>query len=85
MWFWAELAKIFLDIAREQGAFVALTVIIFIFFGWLLVWLIKYILKSKEVEIDRIAEERDKLQDILFRHRVSTREEIKKEKEDHKP
>ena len=72
MFFYKEMGQIFLEIAREQGSFVALAIIMLFFCWMLIVWLIKIVLKQKHAEIHRLVKERNKLQNIILRDRLST-------------
>jgi cell division protein FtsB len=69
------LTDVFLKIAEQHGPFVALTVIMLIFFGALTYWLIRQVIKSKNAEIDRLVKERNKLQEIILRKRLTTKNE----------
>jgi len=69
------LTDVFLKIAEQHGPFVALTVFVLVFFGTLIYWLMRQVIKSKNAEIDRLVKERNKLQDIILRKRLSTKNE----------
>ena len=62
----------FLKIAKLYGPFVAYAVIItFVFIGGGF-WLIKEIIRGKNGEIERLVEERNKLQNISLKKRISS-------------
>jgi hypothetical protein len=67
----------FLKVAKEHGPFAALAVIMLAFFGRLAYWLIREVIKTKDAEIERLVEERNKLQDVISRERLSTRKKKK--------
>lgn len=69
----AGFADAFSELAKEHGLFAALAVIMLAFFGRLTYWLIREVIKSKNAEIERLVEERNKLQDIILDKRMSTK------------
>ena len=62
----------FLRIAKIHGPFVAFAVIIVFVQILIMVWLIKQTIISRDEEIERLVKERNKLQDIILKNRLST-------------
>lgn len=71
--FFKELSQIFLEIAKEHGQFVALAVTMLFFAWFLIVWLIRIVIRQKHAEIERLVKERNKLQDMILKKRLSTK------------
>ncbi len=79
-----QLPQIFIDVAKEHGEFIGLSVVVLLFFGWLTVSLIRKIIKTKNDEIERLVAIRDRLLDEVLDKRVSSQPtplEIKENKE----
>jgi len=74
----AQIVDAFLKLAKEHGAFTAFF-ITGIFAHYLFIyWLIRQIIKSKDKEIERLVDSRNKLQDNLLEgDRLSTRKKKK--------
>lgn len=51
---------------HEQGAYASFAIVMAAGFGWLAVWCIKLLVSGKQAEIDRIALDRDKFQNLLL-------------------
>ncbi len=67
-----DLIDGFLRIAKIHGPFVAFAVIIVFVQILLMVWLIKQTITSRDQEIERLVKERDKLQTVILKNRLST-------------
>ena len=68
-----EVIDGFLKVSQEYGLFTALVVFLIIAHYWIIYWLIKQIVKSKNEEIERLVESRNELQKILLKKlRLST-------------
>jgi len=66
------IVKTFIQIADKHGAYVALTVCQFAFFGSLIVYLLLKLVGAHEKEIKRLVEERNKLQDMVLNKRLTS-------------
>lgn len=66
------LVDCFLEIAKIYGPFVAFSVIIVFVFILIICWLIKETIRPRDKEIGRLVEERDKLQEIILKRRLSS-------------
>jgi hypothetical protein len=53
---------------HEQGAYASFAIVMATGFGWLSVWCIRQLIKGKQAEIDRIAVDRDKFQQLFIDH-----------------
>jgi hypothetical protein len=51
---------------EQQGSYASFAIILAGGFGWLTVWCIKQLINSKQAEIDRIAANRDKFQQLVI-------------------
>ena len=67
-----ELPKIFLNVAKEHGPFIGITIIFFVFLGSLVIYLIRTTIRTYKDEINRLAGERNKLLDYLLVERKSS-------------
>lgn len=77
-----ELSKIFLEIAKEYGAFIGLAVMVIVFFSFLIVYLMRTTIKTFKDEVKRLAEERNRLLDHLLNSRISSLDNPNQHKED---
>jgi hypothetical protein len=51
---------------HEQGAYASFAIVMAAGFGWMSVWCIRLLIAGKQGEIDRIAEQRDKFQQLFL-------------------
>jgi cbb3-type cytochrome oxidase subunit 3 len=70
-----SLVDVFLEVAKEHGAFVALTIIVLLVSWGTVYWALRQVIKSKNAEIERLVQDRNKLQDIILNRRLSTKKE----------
>lgn len=68
------------NIIDKHGIFAGYSFIVFLFMSGIIIWLIWYILKSKDKEIERIVTERNKFIDIVLKNRISSKEFLPKSK-----
>lgn len=70
----------FLKIAKIHGPFVAFAVIIVFSLMLIVIWLIKEAIRPREEEIERLVGERDKLQDIILKRRLTSQKKQRRKK-----
>lgn len=70
----------FLRIAKIHGPFVAFAVIIVFVLILIMIWLIKQTIIPRDEEIERLVEERDKLQEIILKRRLSSQKKQRRRK-----
>jgi len=64
----------FIDFAKNFGLFETLLIALLVAHYAIIYWLMKQIIKSKDKEIDRLVESRNKLQKVILKHtRLSTK------------
>ena len=51
---------------RQQGTYASFAIVMTVGFGWLAVWSIRQLIQGKQGEIDRIASDRDKFQQLVI-------------------
>lgn len=74
---WTEKAwdfawKVLAGVWEEYGLFAALLIIFFMYHVWFTQRLWRARLGDKDKEIDRLVEERNRLQDVILKRRLST-------------
>ncbi len=61
-----QIIKGIFDFLDKQGAYASFAIVMAVGFGWLAVWCIRQLVDGKQAEIDRIANERDKFQQLVI-------------------
>jgi hypothetical protein len=61
------------EFLRQQGAYASFAIVLTAGFGWLSVWCIRQLVDGKQKEIDRIAADRDKFQQLFIDEWRSTK------------
>ncbi len=58
----------FIELAEKYGLETAAIIAVLVFHYWLIFWLIRQVIKSKDKEIDRLVQNRNELQKVLLRN-----------------
>lgn len=58
----------FIELAEKYGLETAAIIALLVFHYWLIFWLIRQVIKSKDKEIDRLVQNRNELQKVLLRN-----------------
>ena len=56
----------FMELTEKYGLETASIIALLVFHYWLIFWLIRQVIKSKDKEIDRLVENRNELQAVLM-------------------
>lgn len=57
----------FVELAEKYGLETAAIIAVLVFHYWLIFWLIRQVIKSKDTEIERLVKNRNELQKVLLR------------------
>ena len=66
------LKDLIVDVWQKYGPFSALLILFFIYYDRRIRGLYERIIRGKDAEIDRVVNERNRLQEIILQHRLST-------------